>query len=63
MKQVSFIELLQLYNKQFHLQGEDNSYMLAEQLEGLMNHISKVVLENAKNKFNIRNHFILPQSN
>jgi hypothetical protein len=37
--------------------------MLSEQLESLMTHISKVVLDNTKNKFNIRNHFILPQSN
>jgi|LauGreDrversion4_2_1035121.scaffolds.fasta_scaffold89024_5 hypothetical protein len=36
--------------------------MLPELLENLINHISKVTLDNAKNKFNLRNHFVLPES-
>jgi len=36
--------------------------MLPELVENLINHISKVTQDNAKNKFNMRNHFVLPDS-
>lgn len=61
-RQVSFMEFQSLYNKFFNLKPEDNSFMLPELLENLINHISKVTLDNAKNKFNLRNHFVLPES-
>lgn len=51
-----------MYNNFFNLKPEDNSFMLPELLKNLINYISKVTLDNAKNKFNLRNHFVLPES-
>ena len=59
---VSFSELMNLYNRTFNLQDNEADSFVPMQIERLLSHIAKVTLDNQRNNFDLRSHFIYPNS-
>lgn len=59
---MSFSELQNLYNTFFNIRDRETDSFLPMQVEKLLNYIAKIALDNLRNSFDLKIHFIYPQS-
>lgn len=61
-KNVSFSELLSLFNITFNVRDTDAESFLPFHIDMLKSYIASVALENSRNYFDLRKHFVVPAS-